>query len=340
MYQILGLAFDGFQASGLASPFDVFNVTNSHWQQTQSQPAHKDAPLYTCSLVSRDGDAVQASNGTRMLVDFDLDSAPAADLIIVPGIHHHDTPALLKRLQLLDRERAWLTRQHQRGVAIAANCSGVFLLAETGALAGQQATTAWWLSRLFQQRYPTVHLQTQSLLVKNARSYCTGSMTANLGVMLQIVEQQVGRQLAQRSARTMLIDATQSYASPYLFMQEQTDHQDALVLAVEGWLQRHLSESLDMQALARRHAVSIRTLSRRFKAANGMNLSEYQQHLRLEHSKLLLETTNLSIEQLIERVGYSSQSALRRLFQKQLGISPRQYRQQARHKPQKNKTDS
>ncbi|MCP4234843.1 MAG: AraC family transcriptional regulator, partial [Aestuariibacter sp.] len=46
--------------------------------------------------------------------------------------------------------------------------------------------------------------------------------------------------------------------------------------------------------------------------------------------RLLLETTNLSIEQLVERVGYSSQSSLRRLFQKQLSLSPSAYRIQHR----------
>lgn len=153
-------------------------------------------------------------------------------------------------------------------------------------------------------------------------------MTANLSVMLTIVEQQVGRQLAQSAARTMLIDASQSYASPYLFIQEQTDHQDSLVLAVESQLQRDISQKLNMEALAKMHSVSLRTLSRRFKKANGINLSDYHQRIRLEQTKLLLETTSLSIEQIVERVGYSSQSSLRRLFNKELGLSPSNYRQQ------------
>ncbi|MEH6625548.1 MAG: helix-turn-helix domain-containing protein [Motiliproteus sp.] len=324
MYQILGLAFDGCQASGLASPFDVFNVTNTIWKQQRGD----DSELYRCSLVSRTGELVRCSNGTRMLVDYSLEDAPKADLIIIPGIHHYDGRTLIKKLNSLDRECYWLQQQIQQGVAVSANCSGVFMLAETGALVTQHATTAWWLGGLFQKRYPAVQFQAEQLLVKNSNSYCTGSMTANLGVMLQIIEQQVGRQLAQSCARTMLLDASQTYASPYLFMQEQTDHQDGLVLAVESWLQRNMTQKLDMDELASLHSVSTRTLSRRFKKANGMNLSDYLQDLRLQHTKLLLENTSLSIEQVVARVGYSSQSSLRRLFQKQLGLSPREYRQQ------------
>lgn len=321
MYQVLGLVFDGFQSSGIASTFDVFNVMNTLWKQRGDGDA-----LYRCNLVSVEGGQVSASNGTRMLVDYRLEDAPAADLIIVPGIHHVDGKQLIQKVQGLDREQRWLKNQQEAGVCVAANCSGVFLLAETGLLDGQSAATAWWLSSLFQKRYPQVTLRTDTTMVENAQNFCTGAMTANLGVMLQIVEQQVGRQLAEACAKTMLIDANQNYATPYLFMQEQTEHQDAMVLAVESWMQRHIAQPLDLASLAELHCVSERTLSRRFRKARGITPTEYLQQLRLEHTKLLLETTQLNIEQIVERVGYSSASSLRRLFQKALGCSPREFR--------------
>lgn len=323
MYQILGLVFDGFQASGVSSTFDVFNVANTLWQQRGEGDC-----LYQCNLVSREEGVVTASNGTRVLVDYTFETAPEADLIVVPGIHHVDGKQLIGRVVHLDKESRWLEKQYRQDRLIAANCSGVFLLAESGQLNGQNAATAWWLASLFQKRYPAVNLRTDTMLVENKHNFCTGAMTATLGVMLQIVEAQVGRQLAQACARTMLIDANQNYASPYLFMQDQSDHQDAMVLAVESWMQRHSSQPLDLESLAGLHCVSERTLSRRFKKALGIAPSEYLQKLRLEHTKLLLETTSLNIEQIVERVGYNSPSSLRRLFKRELGLSPREYRVQ------------
>lgn len=324
MYQVIGLGFDGCQASGLTSPFDVFNVINTIWKQQ----GRRDDDLYRCQLASMGGNPIKCSNGMQMLSDVAIEDIAKADLIIVPGIHHYDSKTLISRLNRLDKECRWLKQQVQNGVLVTANCSGVFLLAETDALSGKDATTAWWLKELFINRFPEVNHRSDQLLIKNDCSFTTGSMTANLGVMLQIAEQQVGRQLAQTAARTMLIDASQSFAAPYMFIQEQSDHQDSLVLAVESQLQRDIAKRIDMEALAASHSVSVRTLSRRFKNANGINLSDYLQNLRLEQTKLLLETTSLSIEQVVERVGYSSQSSLRRLFQKQLGMSPREYRQQ------------
>jgi len=324
MYKIIGLAFDGCQASGLTAPFDVFNVVNSTWRHQREE----DSDLYHCSLITHNGEPFQCSNGMRMMADYSLADAPKPDLILIPGIHHLNSRSLLTNLKNLNKELTWLQQQIDQGVPVAANCSGVFMLAETGVLDNRDATTSWWLGGLFRKRYPQVNHIADRLLTEDGNTYTTGSMSANIGVMLKVVEQQVGRQLAQSAAKTMLIDASQSYASPYLFMQEQTEHQDSLVLAVESQLQRDIAKKINLEELATKHAVSVRTLSRRFKKANGVGLSDYLQRLRLEQTKLLLETTSLTIEQIVERVGYSSQSSLRRLFQKELGLSPREYRNQ------------
>jgi transcriptional regulator GlxA family with amidase domain len=326
IFNVVGLVFDGCQASGVTSPFDAFNVINTLWKQQRGE----EASLYNCKLVSKTGATIRCSNGIRLLTDNALTDDIKADLIIIPGIHHSNSKTLLDSLQRLQEECNWLKQKINDGCVIASNCSGVFLLAETGALKDKEATTAWWLGGLFKKLYPDINHCADQLLVKSGLLYSTGSMTANLGVMLKIAEQQVGRQLTQSAAKTMLIDASQSYASPYLFVQEHADHQDSLILAVESQLQRDISQRLTLDSLAQTHSVSVRTLSRRFKKANGVNLNDYLQSLRFVNTKLLLETTNLSIEQIAERIGYSSQSSLRRLFHKQLGISPKQYRQRVK----------
>jgi len=325
-FNVVGLVFDGCQASGVTSPFDVFNIINTLWKQQRGE----DASLYNCKLVSKTGAAIRCSNGMRLLTDNALTDDINADLIIIPGVHHSNSKTLLDSLKRLQEECNWLKQKINDGCVIASNCSGVFILAETGALKDKEATTAWWLGGLFKKLYPDINHCADQLLVKSGLLYSTGSMTANLGVMLKIAEQQVGRQLTQSAAKTMLIDASQSYASPYLFVQEHADHQDSLILAVESQLQRDISQRLTLDSLAQTHSVSVRTLSRRFKKANGVNLNDYLQSLRFVNTKLLLETTNLSIEKIAERIGYSSQSSLRRLFQKQLGISPNQYRQRVK----------
>lgn len=322
MHKVLGLAFESCQATGLTSPFDVFNVTSSIWKHQRQE----EKVLYQCKLLSREKGLVTCSNGIQVMSDYSFDDLPDADLIIIPGIHHLDIKSLLKRIPQLREEVKCLQHYVDHGVPIAANCSGVFLLAETGALNGKSATTAWWLASAFKSRYPEINHLSDTMLVHDEQLYCSGSMTANVGAMLNIVEKQVGRSLSQSAARNMLIDANLSQASPYVFMQDNTAHQDSLILAVESHLQRDVAQKFNLGDLARMFSVSKRTLSRRFIAANGINISDYQQRLRFEQTKLLLTSTSLSLEQIADRVGYASHSSLRRLFQKELGYSPSEFR--------------
>ncbi len=328
MYQIAGLVFEGFQLSGISGPFDVFNVINTLWKQQGN-----DQQLYQCQLVARQPGKVTASNGTTVVVEQSLSDTRhdnAFDVIVVPGIHHISTNDLTHKLLALDAETQWLAQHHRHHVTISANCSGVFLLAEAGILGTGPTTTAWWLNSLFERRYPEINLDAHTQITQQQNVFSTGAMTANISAMLQIAETQIGRQLVIDCARTMLIDANQDHASPYLFMQSQSVHQDTVVLAVESWMQRHISQPLNLKALAALHHVSERTLSRRFQAAHHLSPREYQQQLRIRHTRILLETTDLSMDQLAERIGYNNASSLRRLFQKSVGMSPRDYRTQQR----------
>jgi transcriptional regulator GlxA family with amidase domain len=60
---------------------------------------------------------------------------------------------------------AQMVRWRAEGALIAASCVGTFLVAETGLLDHREATTTWWLSPLFRQRYPTVKLDESRMLV-------------------------------------------------------------------------------------------------------------------------------------------------------------------------------
>ena len=67
-------------------------------------------------------------------------------------------------------------------------------------------------------------------------------------------------------------------------------------------------------------------LKRRFKAATGSSLIDYLQNLRIEEAKRSLENTDLPIEEISERVGYSDASFFRRLFKRLTGLTPSHYR--------------
>jgi transcriptional regulator GlxA family with amidase domain len=97
--------------------------------------------------------------------------------------------------------------------------------------------------------------------------------------------------------------------------------------ALPDWGRAGLGAGMSVDALARRGAMSRRTLARRFNAAVGMAPGEWLQRERLRLAQRLLETTDAPIELVARRAGYDSPATMRAQFASRLHTSPRGYRQ-------------
>jgi AraC-like DNA-binding protein len=58
-----------------------------------------------------------------------------------------------------------------------------------------------------------------------------------------------------------------------------------------------------------------------------MTLANYAQMIRTQKAQQLLNTTDLTIQLIAERLGFSSEAYFYHFFKKQTGCSPNQYRQ-------------
>ncbi len=86
-------------------------------------------------LVAETTDPVAAFNGLRIIPDATLENCPPLDIIIAPG--GKGRLAAMKNPAIL----AFIHRQRQSATYVASVCTGAFLLAEAGLLAGKKATT-------------------------------------------------------------------------------------------------------------------------------------------------------------------------------------------------------
>jgi len=125
----------------------------------------------------------------------------------------------------------------------------------------------------------------------------------------------------------MLYDNRQRTQTPYMILNHRTDTND-LVKKCIRWIKDHLEDDFRLDDLASFVTVSTRTLIRHFRRYTGVSPQEYIQKLRIEKSKLLLETTTLSINEIINKCGYYDESSFRRLFKRHTHLSPRDYRRQ------------
>ncbi|MBC8178048.1 MAG: helix-turn-helix domain-containing protein [Desulfobacteraceae bacterium] len=93
-------------------------------------------------------------------------------------------------------------------------------------------------------------------------------------------------------------------------------------------MEENFDRSYPYEELARRFGMSRRTFERRFKAATGDTPLIYLQRVRVEAAKKILETEELSFDEIVYRVGYEDTGAFRKVFLKQTGLLPREYKRQ------------
>lgn len=271
-----------------------------------------------------------AGGGVALSARIGIETAPMPDrldgydAVIIPGFFAADLAALIEQLTTGWRPLIERLATVSPQAILAASCYGTFVLAESGWLDQLRATTTWWLQAAFQMRYPRIRCAADQALVDDGRCVTAGAMTAHADLSLQVLRRLFGTALARRVAGIMLIDGGRTSQQPFMVVRRQFD--DPLVQKAADWLAQHGASAVSAQALAAALQVSYRTLHRRFQAAAGMPPLTYLQDLRVERAKELLEGSRLSLEQIVEQVGYSDPPAFRRLFVRRVGLSPARYR--------------
>ena len=103
------------------------------------------------------------------------------------------------------------------------------------------------------------------------------------------------------------------------------DSEEGLAPVLE-WAQANLEQTLRVEDLARRAAMSPRTFARQFLRQTGATPHQWLMHQRVLAAQRRLEKTDQSIDQVAEAVGLQSAATLRLHFGRALGITPTAYR--------------
>ena len=314
------LVFPDCVGSSAVAPFDVFNIANT---VARFRPAAEHIRFEAC-WVSVDGATVANRAGlsfpTRAL------AAGQYDALLVPGMDLDKPSQIAGVLDGLQREQAGLRAYHAAGGLIAANCSSTFLLAESGLLDGLRATTSWWLSKQFRERYPAVGLDIEALLVLDGNLLTSGGVTAYIDQALWLVGHFGSEGLRQMTAKVLVADSHRASQMPYIQAAVVQDEGHAVIQRARRWLNSHMDQDWNMADLAAYANTSPRTLLRRFQKALGMSPIQYTQQLRVERAKALLESTMLSLEDITARCGYANVSTFSTVFKRWAKVTPREYR--------------
>jgi transcriptional regulator GlxA family with amidase domain len=135
----------------------------------------------TLYSVAREPGPVTSAKGLRVIPDHTWSSAPAADVVVVPG------GAGVYPLLEDDAVLAWLRSQRDAGVLVTSVCTGALILAAAGLLAGRPATT-WWgrLDRLAELD-PTIEVRPDDRFVDSGEIVTAAGVSAGIDMALHLV---------------------------------------------------------------------------------------------------------------------------------------------------------
>jgi len=310
--RIVVVAFDGLQSLDAVGPIEVFSTTNRELGED----------VYTLDLVATDGPTVRATNGLALAVDHRISAVRGElDTLLVAG--GDGTRTAIGDRTLVDGIRRLAPRSRR----VASVCTGAFLLAEAGLLDGRRATTHWSVCEALDHRYPTVTVDPDPIYVRDGNVYTSAGVTAGMDLALALVEDDLGRDVALRVARRLVLflrrPGSQSQFSAQL--SAQVAARDGL-RDVQQWIADHPHADLSVAAMAGRAGMSERNFARCFKEEIGTSPGRYVEAARLEVARRLLEESDESVATIATRCGFGTPETLRRVFVRALHIGPTEYR--------------
>jgi len=270
--------------------------------------------------------AIKTSQGLAVPVNTTAWRTP--DCVVLPAIGFKMPDALENALGRPDIQDAGdaLRQWARSGATMSAACIGTFVMAETGLLDHQRATTTWWLAPLFRKRYPNVLLDESNMVVKSGRFVTAGAALSHIDLALWLVRS-ASPTLASLTAKYLIVDSRPSQSAYALT--DHLVHSDSLVQRFESWARSRLKQGFSLDEAAKAVGSSKRTLARRMQAVLGKSPLSYFQSLRVERAVHLLKTSSASVDDIAERVGYSEGSILRVLLRRRLGLGIKEIRRSA-----------
>lgn len=312
MHRIGYVLSDGFQVMAISTQA-VFEFANLVAEDT----------FYAIENYSPTGGEVRASMGLSVNTR-PLTARSSADTWLVAGV-----------IDPLSVEPARETLRFLRKVAprtrrIAGLCTGGFVLAEAGILAGHRATTHWSYADALQERYPDVRVESDRIYITDGAVWTSAGMTAGLDLALGMVEKDLGADVARSVAHRLVMPQRraggQSQHSEMLKLAPKSDRiQEALAYA-----RKNLSRTLSVEQLADVAHLSPRQFSRVFTAETGQSPAKAIEGLRMEAARLMLEGGRHPLEVVATESGFRDGRHMREVFMRGFGVPPQMVRRSAR----------
>ncbi|MFT8210008.1 MAG: GlxA family transcriptional regulator [Symbiopectobacterium sp.] len=222
----------------------------------------------------------------------------------------------------------WLRLAAPHARRIASICGGAMLLAQSGLLNGRRATTHWKLLETMQSTFPEVKVEEGPLYIQDGPIWTSGGVSSGFDLTLALVEEDYGFSLARDIAQDLVMylhrPGGQLQFSRYNLRQTCSS---GPISDLQAWILENITADLCVEALAEKVAMSPRNFTRIFTRETGVSPARYVSEARLAAAWQHLEKTSDTLDRIAANTGFGSSINLRRIFEKQLQLTPGEYRQ-------------
>lgn len=311
-HDVVIVVFDGVKLLDAAGPAEVFSEANLF------------GASYRLTLVSVDGRDVTTSIGTPLPVSGRIADLTSADTVLVAG-----GDSLVGRpidSELVDAVRDVLPKTRR----LASICTGSFILAKAGLLAGRRATTHWRHAGLLARAYPDTTVEPDAIFVHDGNVYTSAGVSAGIDLALALVEEDHGGELVRDVARSLVVFLKRAGGqSQFSTMLEANLPRLSPIRAVIDAIAAEPASDHSVQKLAARAALSTRQLNRLFHTDLGTTPARFVEMVRIDAARAALDNGH-TVGETARIAGFGSAETLRRVFVSQLGVSPKAYRDRFR----------
>ncbi|MET7312671.1 GlxA family transcriptional regulator [Streptomyces sp. NPDC005134] len=304
-HRVAVLALDGAYPFELGIPARILGAADGH---------------YEIVLASVDGRPVATNAGFSVTPQHGPDVLEWADTVIVAPVDP------LRLTRELPKEVCAALARIKPGTRIASICTGGFVLAAAGLLDGRPVTTHWECAPLFRKWFPHIRLDEGVLFVDDGDLLTSAGAASGVDLCLHLIRTDHGAELANRAARRCVVPPFRDGGQAQYIERPIPDDPGTSTSATRQWALQRLNEPFTAPQLAQHAHMSLRTFARRFRDETGLPPRQWLIKQRLDRARHLLESSDMTVDQIAADVGFATAASLRQHLSAELGVSPLAYR--------------
>ncbi|MEU6766865.1 helix-turn-helix domain-containing protein [Streptomyces sp. NPDC046853] len=313
-HRVVVLAMDGVIPFELGIPQRIFGRART----ADGEPLYE---IVTASV--RPPGPVRSDADFAILVENGPECLASADTVVIPA--SYELGPVYEEGRLTDELTAALAHITP-GTRLISICTGGYVLAAAGYLDGRTATTHWASAEHFQRLFPQVTVDAEVLFIDDGDVLTSAGVAAGLDLCLHVVRGDHGSAVANDVARRTVVPPHRDGGQAQYIQRPVPEPQFATTTSARAWALAHLHEPIQLRDMAEQESMSVRTFTRRFREEVGISPGQWLAQQRVERARHLLESSDLSVDQVSRDAGFGTPQSMRQHLQAALGVTPTTYR--------------